>query len=86
MKQLMVSRKRGLGQRLNYFNLTIPASGDYAYFSSGSMDNSDLYRIRLPEELKPEPVTLITARLVDAETGRPLEGAIKYEALDAEYY
>jgi len=80
------SKPKNIGNRintkLNDFNLTIPASGDYAYFSSGSMNNSDLYRIQLPEELQPEPVTLITARLVDAETGKSLQGKLNYESLN----
>jgi outer membrane protein OmpA-like peptidoglycan-associated protein len=42
---------------------TIPATGDYAYFSSDLSGNPDLYRIRLPRAARPDPVTLVQASL-----------------------
>ncbi len=68
-----------LGPKINSrwrdFYYTIPASGDYAYFSSdkGSFGKSDLYRIKLPRELRPLPVTLVETKVVDALTREPLE-------------
>ncbi len=38
---------------------SISALADYAYFSSGTNDNRDLYRIPLPKVYKPAPVTII---------------------------
>ena len=48
---------------------TIPASGDYAYFSSDfyGQGQSDLYRIELPKEAKPKPVILLKGRFLNAE-------------------
>ncbi len=53
----------------NDYNYTIPASGDYAYFSSDYMSNgqSDLFRIRLPKEARPDPVMLIENDIVENE-------------------
>lgn len=51
-----------LGDKINSDEMdiyyTIPASGDYAYFSSGItvFGNNDLYRIKLPKEARPEYV------------------------------
>ncbi len=73
---------RQINSDLNEFNYTIPASGDYAYFSAGSMQDSDLFRIPLPEELQPEPVTLLTAKIIDAETGRAVKGKLKLQDFD----
>ena len=63
------------------FNFTIPASGEYAYFSSGPIRSSNLYRIKLPEELRPEPVTLVTGRLIDKDSNRSVDGQLMFENL-----
>ncbi len=80
------SKPLNLGKQINTngndYNYTVPASGEYAYFSSdiGSPNlMSNLYRIRLPKEVQPEPVTLVKARLVDAETGQPLAENSDYQ-------
>lgn len=68
------SEPQNLGAYLNTpgndFNYSIPASGTYAYFSSDfrGRGQSDLYRIELPKEAQPEPVTLIIGRFLNAET------------------
>jgi OOP family OmpA-OmpF porin len=68
------SEPQNLGSYLNTpgndFNYSVPASGTYAYFSSDfrGRGQSDLYRIELPKEAQPEPVTLITGRLLNTLT------------------
>ncbi|MCO5231508.1 MAG: OmpA family protein [Chitinophagales bacterium] len=54
-----------LGQSINTIGMdiyyTIPASGDYAYYSSeriGGQGLSDIYRISLPKELRPDAVKI----------------------------
>ena len=72
----------GLNSPQNEYNYTMPASGDYAYYTKDDGNRmSDIYRIPLPESLKPDPVTLITGRLIDAETKQPLEGDISIQPL-----
>ncbi|WP_207508951.1 OmpA family protein [Telluribacter humicola] len=68
------SEPENLGPSINtpqwdgYF--TIPAAGDYAYFSSmeNSLGEEDIFRIRLYPEIKPEPVAIISGNVMDAET------------------
>ncbi len=64
---------------------TIPASGDYAYYVSYSntYGAGDIFRIRLPEKVRPRPVVLITGRVLNKKTGEPLEADIIYEILPA---
>lgn len=64
-----------------YFN--IPASGKYAYFVStyNSVGYEDIFRIKLPEDLKPEDVVLVKGKVKDNQ-GNPVEAIIKYEDLN----
>jgi len=70
-----------INSRLRDFYYTIPASGDYAYFSSdkNSMGRSDIYRIKLPREVRPLPVTLLQANITDAITHEPIDINIHFE-------
>ncbi len=82
------SKPQNLGPKINSedndFNYTIPASGEYAYFSSGdnSYGMSDLFRIRLPKEAKPEPVMLVTGKIIDASTNKPIKAKVKYNPIN----
>lgn len=62
---------------------TIPASADFAYMVSqkNSYGGSDLVRIKLNEEIKPNPVILITGQVLDAKTNLPVEAKISYDLL-----
>jgi OOP family OmpA-OmpF porin len=79
---------QNLGNKINNagndYNYTIPASGEYAYFSSddNSYGMSDLFRILLPKEARPDPVILLTGRIVDANTNQPIQGKVKYNPID----
>ncbi|MDP4288707.1 MAG: OmpA family protein [Bacteroidota bacterium] len=80
---------QNLGPQLNtpgwdaYY--TVPASGEYAYFVSteNSYGAGDIFRVKLPEALKPQAVVLISGKVLDAKTGKPVSAAIKYEDLSA---
>ena len=81
------SEPQNLGPHLNseawdaYY--AVPASGEYAYFVS--TDNSygmgDIFRVKLPESLRPKPVVLVSGKVMDAKTGKPIDARIKYEIL-----
>ncbi len=62
---------------------SIPAAGDYAYFSSEnhSIGKTDIFKIKLPEEIKPEPVVLLSGKVLNKETGLPVVAEISYELL-----
>lgn len=61
----------------------IPASGDYAYFASNrfSAGDADIVRIGVPELARPRPVVLISGRVLEQGTNKPLEAEIIYETL-----
>ena len=82
------SPPRNLGSAVNspdfdaYY--TVSAAGDDAYLVSdrNGMDGSkDIFRIALSPKFKPEVVTLVTGRVLDAATGKPVKARIIYENL-----
>ncbi len=81
------SQPQNLGPVINSANwdayYSVPASGEYAYFSSenNSMGKTDIYRILLPPALRPEPVVLIRGKVLDAKTKLPIQAKIIYELL-----
>lgn len=62
---------------------TIPAAGDYAYYVSfkNTYGAGDIFRIKLPENVRPRPVVLITGRVLNKKTGEPIEAEVFYELL-----
>jgi outer membrane protein OmpA-like peptidoglycan-associated protein len=76
------SKPQNLGPSVNtphwdvYFN--IPASGEYAYFSSidNSLSKEDIFRIRLTPELQPEPVAVVSGIIFESQTNKPLHSNI----------
>jgi len=80
------SEPQNLGSTINtpgfdaYYS--IPASGEYAYFSSTNGKNGqDVYRIKLEQEAKPRPVVLVKGHVYNAKTQEPLAATIIYESL-----
>ena len=62
---------------------SIPASGLYAYVVSQehSLGETDIFRIKLPDALKPRPVVLIYGKVLNRKTKEPLEANISYNIL-----
>ena len=62
---------------------TIPASGDYAYLVSveNSLGLADIFRIKVAESAKPEPVVIIHGKVLDKITKQPLAATIDYHEL-----
>ena len=81
------SEPKNLGPAINtqdwdaYY--TVPASGDYAYLISqeNSLGKGDVFRIKIPEEAKPEPVVLISGVVRNSVTKDPMEANIIYNNL-----
>jgi len=81
------SKPVNMGEKINsadfdaYFS--IDASGEYAYFSSekNSHGKSDIYRIKMPQAAKPEPVVLVYGKVLDQKTNQPIKAKISYEQL-----
>ncbi len=61
---------------------SISAKGDYAYFVSKNEENDskDIYRIHLPEEIRPDPVVLIKGKVLNANTNEPLSASVHFNS------
>ena len=80
------SEPQNLGPNINttlfdaYYSIT--ASGEYAYFSSGTNDNgTDLFRIKLPQNARPKPVVLVKGHVLNSKNNTPVAAKIYYESL-----
>lgn len=63
-----------------FFN--IPSTSEFAYYSRGvTADNSDIFRVKMPMFMTPEPIVIVKGKLVDAKTGEPIGAKIIYERL-----
>jgi outer membrane protein OmpA-like peptidoglycan-associated protein len=61
----------------------IPASGEYAYFvtTDNSYGAEDIFRVSLPDNVKPNPVVLISGKVINQQTKEPVAANISYENL-----
>ncbi len=59
-----------------YFSVS--AQGDYAYFSSveNSMGAEDIYRIKIPEKVKPQTLVQFSGKVLDVTSKNPLNAKI----------
>ncbi|MBU0764009.1 MAG: OmpA family protein [Bacteroidetes bacterium] len=74
-----------LGKSINTINqdwgYKITTSGVYAYYSAlNEQNNEDIYRIKLPDRMRPKTVVSVSGIVVDTR-GRPLEATIHWEDL-----
>jgi outer membrane protein OmpA-like peptidoglycan-associated protein len=62
---------------------TVPAAGDYAYFVSydKGAGKADIFRIKLHEDVKPNPVILLKGIVINKTTQDPLAAIIHFENL-----
>ncbi|MCE3294470.1 MAG: OmpA family protein [Crocinitomicaceae bacterium] len=79
------SAPENLGEPINnkewqsFFKLA--AKGDYAYVYT-LVNEGDLFRVKLKEELKPQPVVLVKGKVLDSKTKMPIPAAsVSYEIL-----
>lgn len=71
-----------INTKLNDLFFNIPSTSEYAYYSREvSVDNADVYRVKLPVFKSPEPIVVVRGNLVDAKTGLPIAAKIIYEQL-----
>jgi outer membrane protein OmpA-like peptidoglycan-associated protein len=63
---------------------TIPASGDYSYLVStdNSLGFGDIFRVKVSEAIKPEPVALVRGQVYNLKTSEFLEADITYFDLE----
>lgn len=62
---------------------TIPARGNVAYMVSykNTLGKADIVEVALSKQHKPEPVALVSGKVLDAKTKQPVEAQIYYEEL-----
>lgn len=71
-----------INSELNDLFFNIPSTSDYAYYSREvAVDNADVYRVKLPVFMSPEPIVIVRGKLIDAKTGEPISAKIIYEKL-----
>lgn len=71
-----------INSELNDLFFNIPSTSDYAYYSREvAIDNADVYRVKLPVFMSPEPIVIVRGKLIDAKTGEPISAKIIYEKL-----
>lgn len=81
------SEPQNLGDQINTdksdTKYNIPASGEYAYYSSTkeSIGKNDIYRIKLPQKVKPKAVVLISGTVLNEKTNAPVDARIIVEEL-----
>ncbi len=70
-----------LGPRINTVNwdayYSLDAKGDYAYMIS----DGDIVKVKLTEDIKPNPVVLIRGKVFNSKTKEPIGSNIEYENL-----
>ncbi len=71
---------------LNDLGFTLAASGTEAYLSSeqNTVGKADIFKVKLPPPLQPEPVVLIYGTVYDSGTDKPIGADIVYEDLTAD--
>lgn len=82
------SEPENLGPSINtpemdaYF--TIPASGEFAYLVSGqkSFGGADIWKLKLPDAIKPSPVVLVYGKVLNSATNEGIEADITYRLLE----
>jgi outer membrane protein OmpA-like peptidoglycan-associated protein len=76
-----------LGPEINNYSFdayyVVPASGDFALMVSDKdgYGKTDIVSIKLPKEIKPDPVVLIRGKTLDARTKKPISADIIVENL-----
>ncbi len=63
---------------------SIDAAGEYAYFVSyenSTSKSADIFRAKLPQPVKPEPVVLVYGKVLNQNTKQPISAQISYEIL-----
>ena len=81
------SKPQNLGPVINSADMdskyNIPASGTYAYFSSthNSIGKNDIFRIKLPQAIKPKPVVLVSGFVLSKKDSSALDARIIVEQL-----
>lgn len=84
------SKPQNVGKPINGAGVdsyySVPASGEFAYFVSTGKDEktTDIFKIKLPEKVKPKPVIIIKGVVRNSKTNDPIGTNITYRNLDSD--
>lgn len=84
------SKPQNVGKPINGAGVdsyySVPASGEYAYFvSTGeSKETTDIFKVKLPEKVKPKPVVIIKGIVRNSKTNEPIGTNITYRNLQTD--
>ena len=62
---------------------TLPASGEYGYMVSNinTIGLADIIRFKLPSSVRPDPVVLVSGKVLNSRTQKPLPALIRFDDL-----
>lgn len=81
------SKPKNLGKPINGLGkdsyYSVPAKGDYAYFvtTDKALKTTDIYKVKLPSKVKPNPVVIIKGKVLNKKTKAPIGTVITYRDL-----
>ncbi|MBL4704990.1 MAG: OmpA family protein [Flavobacteriales bacterium] len=84
------SKPLNLGRSVNTHgwdgHFCVTASGEYAYITSyvNTLGSADIFRIKLKEEMRPDPVVILSGRVLDSKTGKPIGASLSYHELKSD--
>lgn len=84
------SKPLNLGRSINTHgwdgHFCVDASGEFAYIMSyvNSIGKSDIFKVRLKEEMRPDPVVILSGRVLNSKTGKPIGANISYHELKSD--
>jgi outer membrane protein OmpA-like peptidoglycan-associated protein len=79
---------KNLGRPINTEGIdayySVPANGEFAYYVSSdkSVGENDIFRIKLPTAIQPDPVVMIRGYVLNSKTQEPIATSIHYENLE----
>ena len=82
------SNAENLGEEVNTSNneysCSLPASGDYIYYTSGDSIQTNIYQSFLPDRLQPGGVVLLSGKILNGETYETLPVDLNVKTLNQE--
>jgi outer membrane protein OmpA-like peptidoglycan-associated protein len=84
------STPKNLGPEINtelwdaYFVMAADGEDAYLVSSHDGFGKGDIFRIKVPKEVKPEPVLIVKGKVVDQKTNEPIDAFVEYENLSSQ--
>lgn len=56
--------------------ISIPANGEFVYLTSKAKMGTDIFRARIPENLKPQKILILSGNIIDEKSGQPIPASV----------